>query len=68
MLLTLRMLKKHIRNCKKHNRRFDFLGLVENKDLTPDVEGLFKFVSPSGFTGYDWISGNDRLKQLIKEV
>ena len=68
MLLTLRMLKKHIKKCKKSGRRFNFLGLVENKDLTPDVEGLFKFISPSGSVGYDWVNGNNKLKQLIKEV
>ena len=68
MILTLRMLKKHIKKCKKHNKGFNFLGLVENKDLMPEIESLFRIVCPSGYAGYDWVNGNNKLKQLIKEV
>lgn len=66
--LTLTELKRHIKKCKKHNKNFGFLGLVENRDLTPEVEGLFKFITPSGYIGYDWVNGNDKLKQLIIEI
>ena len=67
-MLTLLQLKKHIKKCKRKEIRFDFLGLVENRDLSPEVENLFRFVSPSGYIGYDWVNGNDKLKNLIKEV
>lgn len=67
--LSLAELKRHIKKCKKHNKNFGFLGLVENRDLTPEVESLFKFTTPYGYIlGYDWVNGNDKLKQLIKEI
>jgi len=65
-MLTLLQLKKHIKKCKRKEIRFDFLGLVENRDLSPEVENLFRFVSPSGYIGYDWVNGNDKLKNLLK--
>jgi len=58
-------LKRHIRKCNKTERRYNFLGLVENRDLTPDVENLFKFTTPTGYTGYDWVKGNVKLADLI---
>jgi len=68
MELTLKGIKKHIRKHKKDGSPMGFLGLVEDRDLTLEVEALFKFVSPSGCTGYDWVNGNDKMKQLIKEL
>ena len=66
--IKMLQIKKHIRKCKRENCPMSFLGLVENKDLTPNVEALFTFVTPSGYTGYDWINGNEKMKQLIEEV
>jgi hypothetical protein len=67
-MLTLSQLKKHIAKCKKKSIRFNFLGLVENKDLSPDVLRLFTLESPSGYTGYDWVNGNSKLKELICSI
>jgi len=57
MQINLWLLKRHIRRCKTKGVRFNFLGFVENKDLTSEVESLFSFCSPSGYCGYDWING-----------
>jgi len=67
-MLTISKLKKHIKRCKAKHVRFNFLGLVENENLTPEVEGLFKFISPSGYVGYDWVNGNQELKTLINTI
>ena len=40
-MLTLSQLKKHIKKCKQKNIRYNFLGLVENKDLSLEVENLY---------------------------
>jgi hypothetical protein len=66
--ITLSYLKKHIKKCNKKKIRYNFLGLVENRDLSPEVQSLFTFVTPSGFVGYDWVNGNDKMKELIKGV
>ena len=65
--LTLAQVKKHIRRCHKKGAKFDFLGLVENQDLTPEVERLFTFSTFSGASVYDWVNGNHKLKNLIRE-
>ena len=64
-MLTLKQLIKHVKKCKSKGVRYNFLGLVENKDLSPDVKSLFTFESPSGYCGYDWVNGNGKLKELI---
>ena len=66
-MLTLPQLKKHIKKCKRKGIKFGFLGLVENKDLTPEVESLFVYQG-IGMSGYDWVNGNNRLKELISDV
>ena len=68
MQINLWLLKRHIRRCKIKGVKFNFLGFVENKDLTPEVESLFSFCSPSGYCGYDWVNGNDKLKVLIDSL
>jgi len=67
--LTIAKLKAHIkRSLKKNNGRvLGLLGLVENRDLTPEVESLFTFYRNGIPCGYDWVNGNDKLHQLIGE-
>lgn len=68
-MLTLTQLKKHIKKCKNKDVRFNFLGLVENVDLSNEVENLFKLVNPeTGYTGYDWVNGNSDLRNLIDTI
>ena len=60
-MITLAHIKAHIRKCKHENRRYNWLGFVENKDLSPNVEALFVV----GFLhGWDWVNGNDKMKEL----
>lgn len=65
--ITLSYLKKHIKKCKKKGVRFNFLGLVENRDLSPDVRRLFTFQG-IGMSGYDWVNGNKKMKELIDSL
>ena len=67
-MITLSMLKKHIKKCKRYDKKYNFLGFVENQDLNSEVESLFTFTTADGCTVYDWVNGNDKLKQLITEV
>ena len=39
-MITLSDVKKHIRKCKLYEVRYDWLGFVENKDLSPEVERI----------------------------
>ena len=64
-MINLSKLKQHIKKRKRKGLNLNLLGLVENQDLTPEVESLFIFSSPSGYVGYDWVNGNDKLKQLV---
>jgi len=47
---------------------YNFLGFVENRDLTPEVINLFKVVTPAGYTFYNWIKGNSRMEKFIEEI
>ena len=66
--ITISDIKKHIKKCKRRLVRFNFLGFVENKELTSEVNNLFIFISPSGYIGYDWVNGNNHLKDLINNI
>jgi hypothetical protein len=57
-------IRKHIRKCIRYRRPYNFLGLVENRELTEEAEALFS--SPRG-NMYDWINGNDRMLKIIIE-
>jgi len=59
-MITIADIKKHIHECKKHNRRYNWLAFVENKDLTPKVEALFYM----GGDWWDWVKGNNKLWEL----
>lgn len=67
-MLTIKNVKAHIKKCNKFGKRYNWLGFVENRDLTPEVENLFKFVSPSGHIGYDWVHGNTKLADLLLAI
>lgn len=62
-MITIRDVKKHIRQCKKQGRRYDWLGFVENKDLSPEVEALFSV----GVHTWDWVNGNEKLRKLEED-
>ena len=66
--IKLHDVKKHIKKCRRYKKRFDWLGFVENQDLSPEVEALFTFIGSTGHIGYDWVNGNQKLKDLIKSV
>jgi|PlaIllAssembly_1097288.scaffolds.fasta_scaffold561801_1 hypothetical protein len=62
--ITLEDVRKRIRDRIKERKRYDWLGFVENKDLTPEVENLFYL----GSGWWDWVKGNSKLWALEKEV
>jgi len=68
MKITLSILKKEIKRQYRRIRQdkqyaFNFLGFVENKELSPEVEKLFTFKA-----AYDWVNGNEKMKKLIEET
>ena len=58
--ITIKDIKRHITYCIAHGVRYDWLGFVENKDLTPGVEVLFSV----GNNLWDWVKGNDKLRTI----
>ena len=63
--ITIKEIRRHIKNCLRYKKRYDWLGLVENKELTPEVEALF--AHPRIPHMWDWVNGNSRLQKIIKE-
>jgi len=74
MEITLSELKKYIKRRVIYNKKhgtegMGFLGLVENRELSPEVKSLFYFYGRNGTSGrYDWVNGNEKLKQLIEKI
>lgn len=72
--LTLTELKRYIKKRIKHNLKtgseaMSFLGLVENRELTPEVNDLFYSRGWGGTAGgWDWVNGNENLKKLVMEA
>jgi hypothetical protein len=66
--VTLRDLKKHIKKCNRLGHRYNWLGYVETRDLSPEVEALFTLSSPTGSPAYNWVSGNEKLAALIAQL
>ena len=66
--ITLAAVKRHIKKCQRQGRRYNWLGFVENLDLTPEVEALFTFYDHRGRPVYDWVNGTDKLHQLEQEA
>lgn len=63
------LIKEIKKQHKKHPSYFSFLGFVENRDLSEEVINYFCFKNEYGIIrGYDWVSGNNNLKELISEV
>lgn len=61
-------LSAYIKKCIRKGIRFNFLGFVENKELSPLVESYFTVIAPSGARGYDWVNGNELLEELIEDI
>ena len=62
-------IKRQARQIKQGKRKdYNFLGWVENKELTPLVESYFKVVTPSGYVFYNWVDGNDKMRELIRQT
>lgn len=69
-MITIKELKKHIKKMHKKYRgsNYSFLGLVENDEITDEVKSYFTFYTPSGYCGYDWVKGNEKMQELIKNT
>ena len=70
-LIGIKDIKKEIKRQskeKKNGKRlnYNFLGFIENADLTREVEELFEVIATSGHAYYDWINGNKRMSDLIQ--
>jgi len=46
----------------------NFLGFVENKDLDDNALSYFAVYKNNNPYAYDWVNGNENLKELIKEI
>ena len=67
--ITIADLKKEIKRQKKKNIYIGFLGFVENKNLSEEVLSYFAFYDDLGnIRGYNWVNGNEKLKELKEEV
>ena len=64
--VTLKKINKHIKKCLIKNEKINFLGLVEQAELDRGIVDLFKYVTPTGYEGYDWVNGNDKMKKIIE--
>lgn len=61
--------KRQYKRIKAKNQDgYNFLGFVENRDLTSEVENLFKIITPAGYTFYNWIKGNNKMEKFIEEA
>ena len=67
VVITLAAVKRHIKKCNRAGVRYNWLGFVENKDLSPEVEALFTFYNHAGSPVYDWVNGNAKLRELEQE-
>ncbi len=66
-MITKQDLIKEIKRQHKLKIDIGFLGFVENKDLNAEVLNFFVY-NINNITYYDWVNGNDNLKELIQEV
>jgi len=68
-MITEKDLIKEIRMKIRKREPLSFLGFVENKDLSKEVEAYFELYNGAGIKcGYDWVNGNEKLKKLIKKI
>lgn len=63
--ITIADVRKHIRKCIRYKKRYDWLGFVENRALSPAVERLFSHPTIPGY--WDWVNGNSRLQKIEKQ-
>lgn len=67
--LFCKEVKRQLGRIKRGKREgFNFLGFVENQDLTSDVIRLFSLVTLSGATFYNWVIGNEKLQELLNKI
>ncbi len=71
--VNLTMMAKEIRKQMTRIRQgkrdeFNFLGFVEERDLSPEVIKLFSLTTPTGATYYNWVSGNEQLQEKLKAI
>lgn len=59
--------KQILRIDKGKQDSFNFLGFIENKDLTDGVESYFREITLRG-NWYNWVSGNRELQSILKKV
>ena len=64
--LTIKGIKKHIKRCLHYKKHYDFLGLTENRELTPRVEKLFEHTKIPGY--WNWVNGNEKLRQIVEDM
>ena len=67
LIKEIKRQKREMKKGKRAENHFNFLGFVENQELSKDVESYFKVVTLGGSVYYDWVNGTNRLKELIKE-
>lgn len=68
--ITMKDLRAYIKRCARMKRVTDYEWLVENKDLSPDVEAMFEACHRlTGVRhGWEWTNGNEKLAALEKEL
>ena len=66
--ITKKDLIRRIKLRQRQGKRYDFLGFVENMDLTPEVISYFAYYRNGIPVGYDWVNGNESLNALIEET
>ena len=67
VIITMAAVRRHIKKCKRQNRRYDWLGFTENKELSREVESLFTLWNPCGYSAYNWVNGNEKLRKREQE-
>lgn len=71
--VNLTMIAKEIRKQMTRIKQrkqdgFNFLGFVENNDLSSVVMKLFSITAPTGATYYNWVEGNEKLQEKLKAI
>lgn len=62
-VITVKTIEAFIKRRIRRGECINFLGFVENKELTSKAMALFK----SGMM-YNWVSGNQRMQRLIDKI
>jgi hypothetical protein len=66
--IALSEFSKYIeKQLNKSGQLFCFLGVVENRK-SDKIKSIFFYQDYDKEIVYDWMEGNDRIKQMIKEI